>query len=136
MIYLLDTNACIGVINKKPEVVRERMLRIDPENIFISQVVLYELLFGVCHSNQIERNKKNLNHFLKYIQVLDWGEEQARVASKIRCYLSQKGQLIGPYDILIAAHAVSLKACLVTHNTKEFERVSGLTLEDWESETS
>jgi tRNA(fMet)-specific endonuclease VapC len=133
---MLDTNACIGVINKKPAVVRERMLQIEPENIFISQVVLYELLFGVCNSTQIERNKKNLDHFLKYIQVLDWGGEQAKVASKIRCDLSKKGQLIGPYDILVAAHALSLDACLVTHNTKEFKRVLGLILEDWEIETN
>ncbi len=58
------------------------------------------------------------------------------VASKIRCDLSQKERIIGPYDILVAAHALSLNACLVTHNTKEFKRVAGLILEDWEIETN
>jgi len=135
MIYMLDSNACIGVINENPIAVRKRMLQIKPENIFISQIVHYELLFGVCKSTQIERNQKNLDHFLKYIQVLEWGEEQAKTAAEIRCELSAKGRLIGHYDILIASHVLSLDACMVTHNTKEFQRVSGLILEDWETET-
>lgn len=132
MIYMLDSNACIGIINNNPKIIHKRLLKVKPELIFISQIVRYELLFGICNSKQRQRNKKNLDHFLKYIQVLDWGEEQALMASKIRCALSPKGILIGPNDILIAAHALSLDACLITHNVKEFKRVTGLILEDWE----
>jgi predicted nucleic acid-binding protein len=73
-----------------------------------------------------------LNHFLKYIQVLDWSEEQSQEAALVRCQLMQLGQPIGHYDTLIAAHARSLKATLVAHNVREFERVQGLLLEDWE----
>ena len=136
MIYMLDSNACIAIINKNPVSVRKRMLEIKPENIFISQIVLYELLFGVCNSRQKEKNKKNLEHFLRYIQVLDWGKEESKIASQVRCNLSSIGKKIGHYDTLIASHALSLGACIVTHNTKEFKRVDGLVLDDWEIEGS
>lgn len=130
--YMLDTNACIGVINDKPAALRARLLQLSPEEVAISQIVHYELAFGVCRSGQPQRNQTNLLHFLKYVQVLDWGEEQALDAAQIRCDLARRGQPIGPYDVLIAAHARSLKAVLVTHNTGEFGRVADLPVEDWE----
>jgi tRNA(fMet)-specific endonuclease VapC len=130
--YLLDTNACIGIIKGKPAIVRQRLLDLSPEEVAISPIVYYELAFGVCNSRQPEKNQANLLHFLKYVQVLEWGEEQSTEAAYIRCELVRKGQLIGQYDVLIAAHARSLKAILVTHNTREFSRVDSLQLEDWE----
>lgn len=130
--YMLDTNACIGVINGNPPALRTRLLQQDPGEVAISQIVHYELAFGVCKSGQSQRNQANLAHFLKYVQVLDWGEEQAIDAAQIRCDLVRSGRPIGPYDVLIAAHARSLQATLVTHNTGEFGRVQGLLLEDWE----
>ncbi len=130
--YMLDTNACIGVINGNPPALRTRLLQLDPGEVAISQIVHYELAFGVCKSGQSQRNQANLAHFLKYVQVLDWGEEQAIDAAQIRCDVVRRGQPIGPYDVLIAAHARSLQATLVTHNTGEFGRVQGLLLEDWE----
>jgi tRNA(fMet)-specific endonuclease VapC len=129
---MLDTNACIGILNDRSAALRERLLQMDPEKVAISQIVRYELEFGVCNSSRVERNRANLAHFLRYVQVLDWGEEQAVEAAQIRCELARKGQPIGPYDILIAAHARSLSAILVTHNTREFGRVDGLRWEDWE----
>ncbi|WP_139557846.1 type II toxin-antitoxin system tRNA(fMet)-specific endonuclease VapC [Methylotetracoccus oryzae] len=130
--YMLDTNACIGVINGSPPTLRNRLLGMPPETVTISQIVRYELEFGVCNSRQQQRNRANLAHFLKYVQVLDWSDEQSIEAAEIRCALARKGQPIGHYDILIAAHARSLAAVLVTHNTHEFGRVEGLQLEDWE----
>lgn len=132
MQYMLDTNTCIAVINGKPEQVRERLLKVSPGDIFISQIVYFELLFGVCNSKQKEKNRRNLAHFLRYIQVLDWTEEQSEVASQVRCDLTAIGKKIGHYDTLIASHALSIDACIVTHNTREFERVNGLKYEDWE----
>ncbi len=133
MIYAtLDTNACRGVMNGSPPALRERLLQSDPVQVAISQIVRYELEFGVCNSSQPGKNRANLAHFLRYVQVLDWGEEQAVEAAQIRCELAREGQPIGPYDILIAAHARSLAAILVTHNTREFGRVEGLQWEDWE----
>jgi tRNA(fMet)-specific endonuclease VapC len=130
--YMLDTNACIGIINGTPPSLRQQLQQVDPDEIAISQIVRYELEFGVCNSSQPQRNQANLIHFLKYVQVLDWGDEQSTEAAHIRCELVRKGQLIGHYDILIAAHARSCQAILVTHNTREFERVDGLPVEDWE----
>jgi tRNA(fMet)-specific endonuclease VapC len=129
---MLDTNACIGVINGNPPALRTRLLQLDPGEVAISQIVHYELAFGVCKSGQSQRNQANLAHFLKYVQVLDWGEEHAIDAAQIRCDVVRRGQPIGPYDVLNAAHARSLQATLVTHNTGEFGRVQGLLLEDWE----
>lgn len=134
MHYMLDTNACIGIINGKPVSLRKHLMQCQPEQVSISPIVHYELMFDVCNSQQKQRNQKNLQQFLQYIQVLEWGEEQSTAAANIRCALSRKGQLIGHYDILIAAHARSLNATLVTHNTREFERVDGLLLEDWDIE--
>jgi tRNA(fMet)-specific endonuclease VapC len=130
--YVLDTNACIGAINGRPPSVRERLLDVDPTQVAISQIVYYELLFGVFHSSQRDRNLANLKHLLKYVQVLDWGVEQAVAAAQIRSELARFGQPIGPYDTLIAGHARSLGAILITHNTREFGRVDGLQVEDWE----
>ena len=129
---MLDTNACIGIINNKPITLRQKLLQIAVEDVAISQIVLYELEYGVCRSQHQQRNRDNLNQFLKYIQVLDWSTEQSQEAALVRCELMQLGQPIGHYDTLIAAHARSLKATLVTHNTREFEKVQGLLLQDWE----
>jgi tRNA(fMet)-specific endonuclease VapC len=129
---MLDTNACIGIINNKPITLRQKLLQIAVEDVAISQIVLYELEYGICRSQHQQRNRDNLKQFLKYIQVLDWSTEQSQEAALVRCELMQLGQPIGHYDTLIAAHARSLKATLVTHNTREFEKVQGLLLQDWE----
>lgn len=130
--YMLDTNACIGVINGSPPSLRARLQKAAPNDVAISQIVLYELEYGVCRSRNRPKNRANLTHFLKYIDVLDWSRAQSVEAARIRCDLAHKGQPIGPYDILIAAHAHSLNTILVTHNRREFGRVDGLHLEDWE----
>lgn len=130
---MLDTNACIGVINGNPPALRSRLLGLSPDEVAISEIVRYKLEFGICRSQHQEKNRANLTHFLRYIRVLDWSEPQSVEAAEIRCALARLGQLIGHYDILIAAHARSLGAILVTHNTREFGRVERLRLEDWES---
>ena len=131
--YMLDTNACIGVINDNPPTLRQRLQQFKPAEVAISEIVRFELAFGVCNSKQVEKNQAALTHFLKYVQVLAWEEAQSAVAAKIRCELARKGQPIGHYDTLIAAHARSLQLTLVTHNTREFGRVDGLRVEDWAS---
>lgn len=132
MSYMLDTNACIGIINGSPPILRERLIQVSPMEIAISAIVHYELEFGVCNSRHQQRNRANLIHFLKYIKILEWSNTQATESAQIRCELTAKGQLIGHYDILIAAHARSIGAILVTHNTREFVRINGLQLMDWE----
>ena len=134
MHYMLDTNACIGIIKGKPANLRKNMMRHVPTDMAISQMVYYELRYGVCHSRQPQRNQANLEQFLRYIQILDWHKQQSIEAADIRCELACKGAPIGHYDILIAAHARSLKLTLITHNVREFQRVDGLSFEDWEIE--
>jgi tRNA(fMet)-specific endonuclease VapC len=129
---MLDTNACIGVINGNPPTLRSRLLGLSPDEVAISEIVRYELEFGICRSQHQEKNRANLAHFLRYIQVLDWSGAQSVEAAQVRCELARLGQPIGHYDTLIAAHARSLGAILVTHNTREFGRVERLQLEDWE----
>ncbi|MGB4880987.1 MAG: type II toxin-antitoxin system VapC family toxin [Thiolinea sp.] len=129
---MLDTNACIGLIKNNPPSLRQHLIQLDVSQVAISCIVLYELEYGVCRSQQVQRNRENLDSFLKYIQVLEWSEEQSSEAALLRCELMQIGQPIGHYDVLIAAHARSLKATLVTHNVGEFGRVKGLLVEDWE----
>jgi tRNA(fMet)-specific endonuclease VapC len=131
--YMLDTNACIAAINGNPPELRERLQHVDPQEVAISQIVHYELAFGVCHSSQPERNQANLLHFLQYVQVLPWGNAASLEAAQIRCELLRKGKPAGPYDTLIAAHARAERAILITHNTREFVRVEGLAVEDWEA---
>ena len=130
---MLDTNACIGVINGKPPALRSRLLGLSPDEVAISEIVRYELEFEICRSQHQEKNRGNLTHFLRYIRVLDWSEAQSVEAAQVRCELTRQGQPIGHYDILISAHARSIGAILVTRNIREFGRVEGLQLEDWES---
>jgi len=130
--YMLDTNVCIGVINGNPPSLRERLMHISRAEVAISQIVIYELEFGVCHSKAQERNRVNLLNFRNYVNIMDWQDKQSIEAAQIRCELARMGQPIGHYDTLIAAHARSLNAILVTHNTREFGRVDGLRLDDWE----
>lgn len=96
----------------------------------VSAITLYELQYGVSKSSKVEQNRKTLNGFLKYIQVLEWTEDCADVAGELRAALKGAGTLIGPYDLLIAAHALTADATLVMHNTREFSRVTHLRLVD------
>ena len=132
MLTMLDTNVCIGIIKNNPPQLRQNLFQLPVEEVAISQIVLYELEYGICRSQHQERNRRNLDGFLKHIRVLDWQHEQSQEAALVRCELMALGQPIGHYDTLIAGHARSLKAKLITHNLREFERVEGLALEDWE----
>jgi tRNA(fMet)-specific endonuclease VapC len=134
--WMLDTNACIAIINQNPPQVRQRLLRIAPTDVAISEIVRYELAYGVCNSQQPERNQVNLTHFLRYVQVLEWGEVQSLTAAQIRCELARKGMPIGHYDTLLAAHARSLDVTLVTRNTRELGCVDGLHIENWALDAS
>lgn len=131
--YMLDTNACIGIVNNAPPALRARLLRLVPGEVAMSQIVRYELEFGVCRSSQMARNRANLDQLLRYVQVAEWDVAQSIEAANIRCELMREGRPIGPYDTLIAGDARSRGAVLVTHNVREFERVDGLQVEDWEA---
>lgn len=134
MNYLLDTNACIVLINGSSELVRKRFSRAvaSGEEMWVPSVSVFELWYGVAKSMQTDANARRVNMFLGGpVRVLEFGEEDARYAGDIRSTLERMGRPIGTYDVLIAGQAVSRKMTLVTANVKEFGRVKGLDWEDW-----
>lgn len=128
---LLDTNTCIYLIRKRsPEALR-RFEEFEVGEVGVSVITVSELRYGVEKSGRAEQNRAALEQFLLPLEVTDLGEEATKEYGRIRAALEKQGTPIGPLDALIAAHAVSLDATLVTNNTREFERVPGLTVEDW-----
>ena len=127
---LLDTNICIYIINAKPPAVLARFRDYQLGEIGLSSVVAAELAFGVAKSGS-PRNEAALKLFLAPLQILPFDEGAAWAYGKLRADLERRGQSIGALDTLIAAHAVSLDAILVTNNTREFSRIENLRLENW-----
>jgi tRNA(fMet)-specific endonuclease VapC len=130
--YMLDTNICIAVM-KGRSAVRSKISTIDPDRIGISGIVLAELFYGVWKSAQRERNQQALKDFCSICNIWDWPARAADTYGKIRASLEQQGRTIGGNDLLIAAHARHLGVVLITNNTREFERIHGLQIEDWTS---
>lgn len=131
--YLLDTNICIYLIKKCPPEVFKRFQQIRLQQLHISTITVFELYYGIQKNNSHRRNLRALENFIAPLTVVDFNLEAAKKAAKIRDILQKKGTPIGPYDIQIAAIALSLKMVLLTNNTLEFERVRGLKLENWVS---
>ena len=129
--YLLDTNICIFIKNKKPKQVLERLKSVIEKKIYISSITVAELEYGVYNSQNIQKNKIALVEFLAPFEILDFNDKDAEDFGRLRAQLKKEGRLIGPYDMLIAAQAISHNLILVTNNTEEFSRVKGLRLEDW-----
>lgn len=130
MIYLLDTNTCIYVINHRPMQVFERFKQYQLGELAISSITASELAFGVEKSGS-ERNKQALNKFLAPLELCPYDARAIWHYARLRHTLQTNGKIIGSLDMLIAAHALALDAVLVTNNLKEFERVAGLRLENW-----
>lgn len=134
MKYLLDTNACIALINDRPASVRTRFKKAVERGAQtnVSTIVVFELWYGVAKSERQEANTIRLETFLAgSINLLPFEEEDARTAGKIRAAIEAAGRPIGAYDLLIAAQALRLKLTLVTANVREFARIKGLEWEDW-----
>lgn len=131
MRYMLDTNICIYAIKHKPAQVFSRLQEHDPSEICISSVTYAELVHGVEKSQAIEKNRLALALLLSNIEVISFDSPAAESYGKIRADLEKRGTPIGPLDMMIAGHALSLGYTVVTNNTKEFKRVNGLRLENW-----
>jgi len=132
--YLLDTNACIAVINGRPSSVRARLQKaLDAgAEVLVPTVVAYELWYGVDKSAHPEANARRVETFFAGpVGVLPFEEEDARSAGRVRAALEASGKPIGAYDVLIAGQALRRNLTLVTANAKEFGRVKGLVWEDW-----
>ena len=134
MNYLLDTNACIAVINGSPLSVRTRLEKvIDAGNeVFVPAIALFELWYGIAKSSRQDFNRKKLEVFLAGpVIVIPFQDEDAEAAGVIRASLEAFGKPIGAYDLLIAGQALHLQLTLVTANVSEFSRVKGLAWQDW-----
>ena len=129
--WMLDTNICIYIIKRKPPRVHARLAMCPIDQIVLSSVTLGELRHGVEKSSSRERNERVLHQFLAHMEVLPWDRVAATHYGGIRAFLERRGTPIGNMDLMIAAHARSLHATLVTHNGCEFQRVPDLLWEDW-----
>ncbi len=129
--YLLDTNICIFIKNRKPLYVLEKLRSVIEKSIFLSSITVAELQFGVYNSQHIEKNRISLTEFLAPFEIIDFSHADAEHFGIIRSQLKKDGNIIGPYDMLIAAQAVARNLILVTNNTNEFRRIPNLKLEDW-----
>jgi tRNA(fMet)-specific endonuclease VapC len=132
--YLLDTNACIAVINGKPQPVRARLQKEfrGEAKVFVSSVVAFELWYGVAKSARYAANTQLLTTFLAGpVGLLAFDDEDAKVAGAVRAGLEADGIPIGAYDLLIAGQALRHNMTLVTANSREFGRIKSLEWEDW-----
>lgn len=132
MIYLLDTNVCIHLLNGKNPIILQRFRQCGPADIALCSVVKAELLSGARRSQRMEANLQLLKAFFSPLQSLSFNDDCAEHYGQIHADLLSQGKPIGPNDTLIAAIARAHDVTLVTHNTAEFKRVPGLRMEDWE----
>ena len=131
MEYLLDTNICIYIIKKKPCEVFEKFKNLTIGDVGISSITLAELQYGIEKSSNSDKNREALEKFLTPIEIIDYDYDATVEYGKIRVELEKKGIPIGSLDMLIASHAKSLDVILVTNNVREFQRISGLRIENW-----
>lgn len=131
--YLLDTNACIRILNGTSTSLSARLRVASRSMVRLSSVVKAELLFGARKSSRVAENLRLLERFFDTIASLPFDDRCAEEYGLLREELDRAGTPIGPNDLLIAATARAHRAVLVTHNVREFSRVADLRLEDWES---
>ena len=130
MKFLLDTNVCIAAMRGEVSAV-SKMTAHAPGDCAVSSVTAYELFTGIEKCREPERERAKVARLLSVLQVLPFDETAARRAGKVRAELEAIGKVCGPYDLLIAGHALALGLTLITNNVNEFSRVSGLAIENW-----
>lgn len=128
---MLDTDICIYLIKKRPPKLLAEILRHPPTQLCLSSITVSELEFGVAKSTAPAKNRHALDLFLSSFEVASFDAAAARAYGPIRAGLERAGKPIGSMDLLIAAHAKSLKATVVTNNAREFSRVDGLKVATW-----
>ncbi len=130
--YMLDTNLCVHVLRKRPAALRGKF-NAEASSLSISSIVLYELLYGAAKSARPTENRNDVKAFAERLKVLEFDADAALHAGEIRAALENDGSTIGAYDLLIAGHARSRGLIVVTNNVREFQRVDGLRVENWEA---
>ena len=132
MIFLPDTNVWIRFLNPGENQVKDHFLSTDPSTVWLCSVVKAELFFGAMKSARMTENLSLLDELFADFTSVPFDDNAARRYGEIRFDLARKGTPIGPNDLMIAAIASVRDLTLITHNTREFNRVTGLNLEDWE----
>ncbi|NPA58663.1 MAG: type II toxin-antitoxin system VapC family toxin [Aquificae bacterium] len=132
MVYMLDTNICSLIIREKPPSIKEKLKEVERKGgkVVLSSIVASELLYG-AYKKGSPSLIKGVKTFIDFFEVLPFDLKAAEEYGKLRTDLEKKGQVIGAYDLLIAAHSKSINGILITNNIKEFSRVEGLKVEDW-----
>ena len=131
MKYLLDTNICIYISKRKPAGVLSRLQQLKSGDVGMSIVTYLELVYGAWKSEMVEANLARIDQFRDLIPVQPLDADVAKQYGRVRTELERAGTPIGAYDLMIAAHAMSLGLTLVTNNIREFRRVRGLRVENW-----
>ena len=132
--FLLDTNACIAILNGTPRSVSDRLRAFEPQDIRLCSVVKAELIYGAHKSSRAAQNLRHLDRLFASFISLPFDDACAQRCGAIREELERRGRPIGPNDLLIAATAVTHDLELVTHNLVEFSNVLGLRVVDWETD--
>ncbi len=130
MRYILDANAVIALLKDSDSKISRRVRKVPPADVVISSIVAHELFFGAYKSKRVKHNLDIFDALL--FQVVEFDKEDAREAGEIRAFLSNAGTPIGPYDVLLAGQAKARGLTVITHNVKEFGRVPGLKVENWQ----
>jgi len=128
--YLLDTDTCVDLLRNVPSVV-EKLRTLAPDDCGISVVTSFELFAGASRAGNPRREARKVQALLNVVEEISFGPDAARRAGLLRFELESAGMPIGPYDLLIASHALVLDLTLVTANAEEFGHVPGLSLETW-----
>jgi tRNA(fMet)-specific endonuclease VapC len=129
--YMLDTDTCSYIMRRSPESVVRRLAEVPVSDVCISVITKSELLYGVELSPERRQDQAALSAFLAYVEVLDFPDDASAHYAKIRAELKRRGAMIGANDLFIAAHARSRGLTLITNNIREFNRVRGLSVENW-----
>jgi tRNA(fMet)-specific endonuclease VapC len=132
--YLLDTNICIYIRQRRPEEVLRRFRKLRPGEAALSVITYGELLYGAAKSAQRAAALEQLRELIRLLPAVALPENAAETYGTLRADLETKGQMIGNNDLWIAAHALASKLTLVTNNVREFQRVRGLKIENWAAE--
>ena len=132
MIYLIDTNICIVYLRNRPSPVQRKIQQSRTQDIALCAIVVAELYEGAYRSARQAENLEKVVDFIQPFHVLPFDTVAAELAGRYGADLSAKGTPIGPHDLQIAAIALANSLVMVTHNTREFSRIAGLRLEDWE----
>lgn len=130
-LYMLDTDTCAFVLRRSSDTLLARIQSVPVMQQVMSVVTYAELLYGVQLSSKKKANQAAVDALARHLAVLDWPQDAAGHYAQIRADLKRRGAMIGANDLLIAAHARSLGAIVVTNNTKDFARVKGLAIDNW-----